>query len=138
MKSLVKSFLFAFALAAPVALAGSPAMAFDQSRSAYNALLPQGQSGKRAKVPASYRIVQDETRKPAMVDGASRYYGGEIRTLIVDGRPIRLSEREVIENIRAGRFVPVYSDSGNRLSREDWEVSLPYWLGHPTRDFAGQ
>ena len=138
MRNPVKPFLFALALSATAALASSPAMAFDQARGAYSTLFQQGTANGGAKIAASYRIKQDMTREPANVDGASMYYGGEIRTLIVDGSPVRLSEREVIENIRAGRFVPVYTESGARLSREDWEVSLPRWLAHATRDYAGQ
>ena len=127
-----------FALAMGVAALGTvaPAAAIDQSRSAYNALVAQAQNGQRDRVPASYRIVQNDKAERGMLTGSSRYYGGEIRTLIVDGRPVRLSEREIIENIRTGRFVPVYAETGTRLSREDWEGSLPHWLGGPTREFA--
>ena len=138
MKKLVKSSLFAFAFSVVVALSANPVSALDQSRSVFNTLAPQANAATRAKVPASYRIMQDETRQTPQVDGASRYFGGEIRTLIVDGRPMRLSEREIIENIRSGRFIPVYTDTGTRLSREDWEVSLPHWLGYATREYAGQ
>lgn len=130
----MKPFLIALSLTAFAA----PAMAFDQTRGTYNALLAQAASGERAKVPASYRIMLDDTRKPGAVEGANRYYGGEIRTLYIDGRPVRLSEREIIENIRSGRFVPVYTESGTRLSREDWLASLPFWLGQATHDSAGQ
>lgn len=135
MSNLVRPLLFALAMVATTAV---PASAFDQARGTYSALLAQSKTGERAKVPASYRIIQDDTRKPATVDGASRYYGGAIRTLIIDGTPVRLSERDIIENIRAGRFVPVYTETGIRLSREDWEISLPSWLGHATRENAGQ
>ncbi len=139
MKKLVKSSLSALAALAFLTLwATGPALALDQSRSVYNALTPQAVAQARAKVPASYRIMRDETRQEPEVDGASRYFGGEIRTLIVDGIPVRLSEREIIENVRSGRFVPVYADTGTRLSREDWEISLPRWLGYATRDQAGR
>lgn len=135
MSNLVKPFLLGLAMAAASAV---PASAFDQARGTYSALLAQAKSGERARVPASYRITQDDTRKPAAIEGASRYYGGAIRTLIIDGTPVRLSERDIIENIRSGRFVPVYTETGTRLSREDWELSLPHWLGHATRENAGQ
>ena len=134
----MKTSMKTIALAAALAAFAAPAMAFDQPRAPYSALLAQAAGTERPKVPASYRIVQDDTRAPAALEGSSRYYGGAIRTLIVDGRPVRLSEREIIENIRSGRFVPVYTETGAPLSREDWEVSLPAWLGHPTRDRAGQ
>ena len=124
------------ALALVLTASAAPAQAFDQPRAPYTALLAQSAEGQRAPVPASYRIVQDDTRAPAALEGASRYYGGAIRTLIIDGRPVRLSEREIIENVRAGRFVPVYTETGARLSREDWEISLPAWLGQATSDQA--
>ncbi len=116
--------------------AAAPAAAFEQSRSSYAAALAQVEAESRGKVPASFRIQQDDTREKARLEGASRYFGGEIRTLIVNGRPVRLSEREIIENIRSGHFVPVYTETGNRLSRADWEGSLPHWLGYATREFA--
>ena len=126
--------------AAAIVLAGlattAPASAFDQSRSGYAAVLAQAEATPRNKVAANYRIKQDDSREKAMLEGASRYFGGEIRTLIVNGRPVRLSEREIIENIRTGHFVPVYSETGDRLSRADWEGSLPHWLGYATREFA--
>ncbi len=131
----VSNSLTAAIVMASFAIAG-PAMAFDQSRSSYAAALAQTNTKERAKVPANYRIKQDDSRQKAMLKGASRYFGGEIRTLIVNGHPVRLSEREIIENIRTGHFVPVYSESGNRLSRADWEGSLPHWLGYATREFA--
>jgi len=134
----MKSFLFALAASTALTLSANPAAAFDQSRSVYNALAPQSGLAPRTRVPASYRIMQDTTRQVPTVDGASRYFGGAIRTLIIDGTPVRLSEREIIENIRSGRFVPVYAESGARLSREDWEVSLPHWLGYATREHADQ
>ena len=134
MKTVMKPALIALALTAFAA----PAKAFDQPRAPYSAILAQSGGAERAKVPASYRIVQDDTRKAATVEGSNRYYGGAIRTLIVDGRPVRLSEREIIENVRSGRFVPVYTETGAPLSREDWEVSLPAWLGHATRDRAAR
>lgn len=128
----MKPLLLAFALTAFAA----PAMAFDQTRSTYNALIAKAATGDRVKVPASYRIMTDASRKAAVLEGSNRYYGGEIRTLIIDGRPVRLSERDIIENIRAGHFVPVYAETGTRLSREDWVASLPYWLGQATHDRA--
>ena len=137
MKSPMKSVLFVPAVLALFAVA-TPAMAIDQTRSGYNTLLAQSSAGEHAKVPASYRITLDRTRKPGAVEGANRYFGGKIRTLIIDGRPVRLSERDIIENIRSGRFVPVYTETGTRLSREDWIASLPYWLGEATHDNAGQ
>lgn len=132
----VKTSLIALAVCAAAAFSAPGASALDQTRSLYNALTPK--AAGRDRVPASYRIMRDETRQAPEVEASSRYFGGEIRTLIVDGRPVRLSEREIIENIRSGRFVPVYSETGTRLSREDWEVSLPHWLGYATRDYAGQ
>ena len=138
MKNLVNSFLFALAISTATFFAGGSALAADKMRGVQNVLASQATAEARNKVPASYRITQDETRKPATMDGASMYYGGAIRTLIVDGQPVRLSEREVIENIRAGRFIVVNTESGNRLSRDDWEISLPYWLGRATREVAGQ
>ncbi len=127
----MKSLLLALAFTAVTA----PAMAFEHTRGAYDSLIAQSAQGQ---VPASYRITQDESRKPAMLEGANRYFGGEIRTLIIDGRPVRLSEREIIENIRSGRFVPVYNETGTRLSSKDWLASLPYWLGRATHDQAEQ
>lgn len=134
MKNLMNPLLLALAMTAFAA----PAMAFDQTRGKYNGLFAHAASSERAKVPASYKITLDDTRKAGAVEGANRYYGGEIRTLYIDGRPVRMSEREIIENIRSGHFVPVYTESGNRLSREDWIASLPYWLGQATHDSAGK
>ena len=138
MKKFAKPFLFTLALTAFSVVSGDGAMAFDQTRGTQAVLAAQAKMFERSKVPASFRITRDDTRRLPAIDTASRYFGGEIRTLIVDGRPVRLSEREIIENIRAGRFVPVYTETGIRLSREDWEVSLPRWLAHATRDYAGQ
>jgi len=138
MRNFVKPFLLAFALTSLPVVSANDALAIDQMRGTQAALAAQARTFERAKVPASYRITQDDTRELPAADASSRYFGGEIRTLIIDGRPVRLSEREIIDGIRAGRFVPVYTDTGARLSREDWEVSLPRWLAHATRDFAGQ
>ena len=129
---------FAFAFASLMVLTVGEASALDKSRSVYNVLAAQPNTATRMKVPASYRIVLDNTRQTPKSDGASRYFGGAIRTLIIDGRPMRMSESEIIENIRSGHFVPVYTETGARLSREDWEVSLPHWLGYATRDYADQ
>lgn len=131
MKNTVNRLAWA-ALAA--AFLATPATAIESSRTGYAALLAQ--ASNQAKVPASYRIVTDETRQPGKIDAASRYFGGEIRTILVNGRALRLPERDIIENIRSGHFVPVYSETGNRLNRDDWEGSLPHWLGYATREFA--
>lgn len=138
MKKPARPFLLTLALTVFIGAFGGDAMAFDQARGSQAILAAQAKTFERARIPASFRIIQDETRQLPPVDAAGRYFGGEIRTLIIDGRPVRLSEREIIDGIRAGRFVPVYTETGTRLSREDWEVSLPRWLAHATRDYAAQ
>lgn len=118
-------------------LVATQASALEKPRRGYAAMVAQTQQ-TQSKVPASFRIIQDDSREPGKLDGTSRYFGGEIRAIIVNGRAIRLPERVIIESIRSGHFVPVYSESGTRLSRADWEGSLPHWLGYATSDYAAR
>lgn len=126
-----------------LALAAATLFAFSTSASAierqvrgYGATLAQAEA--RGKVPASYRFIKSDANTPARIKGQAKYFGGEIRVIMVNGRPERLPQSEIIENVRKGHFVPVYIETGERLSRDDWEISLPHWLGYATSEFAGQ
>lgn len=111
-------------------LAVAPASAFDSSQRGYGAMLRAAE--QTAKVPASYRIVRDTSKQPASLTGSARYLGGATRVVLVDGRAVKMPESEIVENIRKGHFVPVYEQTGEPLTRDDWIISLPGWLGHAT------
>lgn len=103
------------------------AIAFEDLTRKYAAQLRAAQSDK---LPASYRIIKNNAQAPA--NAQSRYLGGEIRVIYLDGRAMRMPESVIVENIRTGHFVPVYQETGQPLSKEDWLVSLPSWLGYKT------
>jgi len=104
-----------------------PAFAFDDLTTRYSAQLLAAES---QRLPATYKIVRNTSRKPARI--SNRYLGGKVRVIYLDGRAVRMTEGEIVENTRAGHFVPVYQDTGKTLSKEDWVLSLPGWLGSAT------
>lgn len=110
------------------------ANAFDSTQRGYGAMLRAAE--QTAKVPASFRIVRNTSQTPARLTGNARYLGGQTRVVLVDGHAVKLPESEIVENIRNGHFVPVYEQSGEKLRRDDWIISLPGWLGHATIDSA--
>lgn len=129
--------LKSLALAAATLIAFSTsASAIDRQVRGYGAMLAQAET--KAKVPASYRFIKSDASTPARIKGQAKYFGGAIRVIMVNGTPVRLPQSEIIENVRNGHFVPVYIETGERLKRDDWEVSLPHWLGYATSEYAGQ
>ncbi len=92
-------------------------------------------AGNAAQV--SYRIITNPKVEPATLSGTARYFGGEVRVIFINGKPTRLPQAGIIANVRKGHFLPVYTKTGARLSRQDWISCLPQWLAYETLAQSG-